>query len=131
MKQNTLISFDWNDIYKNSKYDCKTALRLVKYFAGITTRMSTKDLPILSKLKKKNFSSWLRDPIGFFNSKSSDSEKCIYLMIASTRNKTEYSTLEDSRVPFYMIEDIFDIKSLYGNNLIEIDLINQELILKY
>lgn len=131
MKQNTLISFDWNDIYKNSKYDCKIAINIVKYFSGITTRLSSKDLQILNKLKKKNFSSWLKDPIGFFTSKSDDSDKCIYLTIASVRNKTEYSLTEDSRIPFYMIEDIFDVKSLEHNTLIEIDVFKQELILKY
>jgi hypothetical protein len=130
MKQDTLISFNWNEIYKASNYSCKTALNIVKYFCEIKV-LTEKERKLVNKLNKKNFSTWLKEPIKFFSTNSSDSDKCIYLMIASLRNKSKYSVLEDSKIPFYLVEDIFDVKTLASNTLIEINEIDKVLILKY
>lgn len=124
-----MYKFNFEVLRKHLK-DCKLILWFLKCDLGLT-----KKTPTFNRFYKKIYlprkkDSWVLDIKGLlYDNSATEQEKCIYLMLASKRNMTDYFMHDRSTLPLHIAELYFDKEQLETINILEIN--NREIRFKY
>lgn len=104
-----MIFFNWDQILRLTKYDCNLSLNVLKCISRVK-KASTLENTIILKSSKYVQHNWLNKPVDLLLSKASNSEKCVYISIASKRNYFLYLSKNISYLPTYYIDEDLLIK---------------------
>lgn len=121
----TKYFFNWEEIlYKAKDYDI--ALKVLEAVVYNSIPRNKKIYKLLTKLNKERIN-WIEDRDYVLKGPFTTTEKIVYLNLKSKLNPS----LEDNRLPFYLVPKNYPIDALRQNGLIKVDDENECLILKY
>ncbi len=117
-----MLRYNYEAIYRVSKGKCNIIIILLKHLCGISKKSPTaRELTMLGKLKGKPTNSYIINPEELLNSNYAITDICVYISLASKRNYADYIISNNSSLPTFIIDDIFNIEKLKRNKLLDID----------
>lgn len=115
-----LLKYNWYYLYKATKGDCSYILSVIKALSGIKNP-SQRDKKAIRTMLNGELDGWILNPKWLLtNKESTNSEKCVYLYLASKRNYMDYLSAGVLHLPLFILDE-FDKSKLMNNCLLKID----------
>jgi len=116
-----LLKYNWKYLYKATKGNCSDILSVLKALSGLKIP-SQKDRRAIKVMLNGELDGWILNPEWLLKHKgSTNSEKCVYVYLASKRNYMDYLSAGLTYLPLFVILDEFDETKLMNNCLLTID----------
>lgn len=122
-----MFKYNWKCLYRCCDYNCDTVMDILTYYAG--KKLNKAATKRIYKIAKCNKTAFIFDLKGLINdTTATNSDKCVYLQLASKRNLAEYLFHQDHTLPIELAS-VEDVDKLNRNPLIEV--INNKIYFKY
>jgi len=116
-----LLRYNWKYLYKATKGDCSRILSVLKALSGLKSP-SQRDKRAIRQMLNGDLDGWILNAEWLLNHKeSTNSEKCVYVYLASKRNYMDYLTASRRGLPLFVVLGEFDENKLKNNCLLTID----------
>jgi len=124
-----LFIYNWDKIYKYAKKDCEKVIRLI-FCMTEYAKPNKQEYILIEKINQHKKESFIINEIDFmFDNTVTNTDKCVFLLLASKRNYSSYKLNNIDYIETYIVENIFDIEKLKRNKLLNI--IDDKIYFKY